>query len=205
MEITQELEKILKNSDYAGEYTYNNMLRYVFDNNLSAIILSEINDTGLLLISDGGEIEGAVFVDKFGVLYGDKALYKLDKSLNFRVFVIEDRLASAVISRARIYKDSILKEQIDEGAIPHVGNFGVEASKVIIYVYLNNNPAEGARVIMKRKGRSSYNHATTSSSGIASFMIPKGNYVCTVMIKGRTDFKTKLAVSGPDESFRIEL
>ncbi|EHQ35798.1 hypothetical protein [Methanoplanus limicola] len=205
MEITQELENILKNSDYAGEYTYNNMLGYVFDNNLSAIILSEINDTGLLLISDGGEIEGAVFVDKFGVLYGDKALYKLDKSLNFRVFVIEDRLASAVISRARIYKDSILKEHIDESAIPHVGNFGVEASKVIIYVYLNNNPAEGARVIMKRKGRSSYNHATTSSSGIASFLIPKGDYLCTVMIKYRTDFKTKLAVTGPDESFRIDL
>lgn len=205
MEITQELEKILKNSEYVGEYSYNNMLRYIYDNNLSAIILSENDETGLLLISESGEIEGAVFIDKLGILYGDKALYKLDKSLNFRVFVIGEKLASSVISRSRIYKNSILNEHMDESAVPHMGNFGIKTSKVVIYVNLNDNPAEGAKVIMKKKGRASYSHAITPSSGMAAFVIPRGDYICTVMIKDHTDFKTKLSISGPDEYFRIEL
>jgi len=204
MEIAKIIEKILKNSDYAGEYTYNDMLEFISDNHLSSLIMSDKNGTKLLLISDKGEIKGALQVDNLGILFGDKALYKLDKSLNFRIFVIDEKLASAVISRCRIYKISLHKENLAENTIPQMGSFGIKPSKVAILITLDGKPVEGAKVIMKRKEKAANSYVTTSS-GRVEFVTPSGDYKCTVILKEHPDFNTDIKISGSEDSFTIRL
>ena len=79
MEIENEIERAVENAQYAGEYTSEELIEKMSTSGKSGLAVSDGGRDKHLLIVIDGVVEGAAVLGKDGNLYGDKAIYLLDK------------------------------------------------------------------------------------------------------------------------------
>lgn len=209
MNLAELFESVLSDSSYAGEFSFKDLMEITGKEGYNAIATQEKKDreekdsTNILVFVDG-EGEGAIQVDEYGMIYGDKVLYNLDRKGEFRLFIITRNLAESISARCRIYEKSHLMGTEKTENLPEIAKFSLKPAKCTIQVCQDGKPAEGLRVKVLRVGESGVAD-TTSRSGTVSFILQKGKYDCIITGKDKKDYKYKIVLPGREAFINLDI
>lgn len=126
------------------------------------------------LIFMKGEPEGGIYIDRSGVLYGDRSVLFLKNSQNFTFYPTEPEIASRFVTGCRIYDKSHLRVPASN-PIPEIRSVKKGIGNVIIDIMNNGIPVSGLRVTIKSGGKIVGNDVT-SSQGQTTFQLLYGQY-----------------------------
>ncbi len=126
------------------------------------------------LIFVKGEPEGGIFIDRSGVLYGDRSVLFLKNSHIFTFYPPEPEIANRFVTGCRIYDKSHLRTPAYQ-PIPEISSIRKGIGNVIIDLTKNGNPVAGMRITIKSGGKIVGNDVT-SLQGQASFQLLYGEY-----------------------------
>lgn len=188
MQIAALFREVIENSEYLGEYSYSDLLSHTSNEKINGLGTSEINSKSIILVFVNGEPEGAAQIDEHGMLYGDKAIYILDKSSDFRLFKTGKELADSISSRCRIFDKSHLKTDNFSSELHDLVSFSTRPAKLKLIINKDSQPAGGLKVIMAKDLRP-VKHDTTSSDGAVWFVLQGGEYTIIVIEKDRTEHR----------------
>jgi len=121
-----------------------------------------------------GEAEGGIYIDRSGVLYGDRSVLFLKNSQNFTFYPTEPEIASRFVTGCRIYDKSHLRVPASN-PIPDISSVRKGIGNVIIDIVRNGLPASGLRITVKSGGKIVGNDVT-SSDGQTTFQLLYGSY-----------------------------
>lgn len=204
MQIVELFEKVLKDSNYAGEFNFGDMMRLTEAKQYHALATQAAGNGTCILIFVNGEGEGAIQVDEHGMMYGDKVLYNIDKKGVFKLFLINKNLAESISSRCRIYEKSHLMDNNKTLNLPEISKFSLQPAKITIKVTHDGQPVEGLRVKLMRVGESGV-FDTTSKEGRVSFMLQKGRYDCIITGTDKREYKYKVILPGKEVIINLEI
>lgn len=179
MDIHGLIDEIIRQSTYLGNFTLDELLHYSAGQNFGGFGISERGDTTFMLAIVGGEPEGALFVDAKGSLFGDKAIYQLEGSEEFRLYKAAPLIIDALVSRCRVYDRSHIK-QGGLADIPTIATGTKQRIGVLCLTVVDRqNPVAGVHVSI-RKGKLVLATDVTTSSGRACFKLLNGRYICVI-------------------------
>lgn len=204
MQMAELFEKAISSSEYAGDFEYNKLLRHVYDNRLYAIAAGEYNEKSIILVFVKGEAEGAAQIDEFGMLYGDKVIYSLNKSGTYKLFISDKTLVESLASRTRIFDTKYIKPETFSPEIRDLKSFSTRPSKLRIVVLKDGSPATGLKVVMK-KDNAPFTYDFTSSDGSAGFVLQGGEYHCTVIEPDGKEQIFLIKLEGKDTVITIKI
>ena len=146
-------------------------------------------DKHLLIVIDG-VVEGAAVLGKDGNLYGDKAIYLLDKSLKFKTYLTDKSIAESVAVGCRIYdKGHINNSRLER--LPEIGEQRKGRGIIRLQIVSGGQPLAGARVSM-RKGRQLLLSEIAGPDGNVAFKLTQGVYDCIVEDRAGTIHKFRI-------------
>jgi len=149
----------------------------------SGIGVADIGIGKIYLLFKKGEPEGAVEIEKNGILLGDKAVYLLKGDEAFSFYPVDPDVIDKYILLCRIFDRSHLTSNMSM-AMPTIerknegmGSFTVKITKKLV-------PQSGVHVSIRKQGRVIGSDVTTSE-GKAYFKVLFGEYDCVVMDRER--------------------
>ncbi len=182
MDIRGLISEIIRQSTYIGSFTLDELLRYSAGNDVAGFGISDGGDAAFMLVIAGGEPEGALYVDAKGSLFGDKAVYRLEGSEQFRLYGTAVPIVDALVSRCRIYDRSHIKR----GAladIPTISTGSKQRIGVLCLTVVDRQvPVAGMHVSI-RKGKLVLATDVTTSNGRVCFKLLNGRYTCVISNK----------------------
>jgi hypothetical protein len=195
MDIRGLITEIIRQSTYIGSFTLDELLRYSTGHNVGGFGISDSGDTTFMLVIADGEPEGALFVDAKGSLFGDKAVYQLKGSEQFRLYSAAVPIIDALVSRCRIYDRSHIKR----GALTDIPTITTGTKQRIgvlcLTVVDRQIPVAGIHVSI-RKGKLVLATDVTTSNGRVCFKLLNGRYTC--VISDKTSDATRFVVDFSD-------
>ncbi|MBN2733963.1 MAG: hypothetical protein JXQ82_03775 [Methanomicrobiaceae archaeon] len=204
MQMAELFEKAISGSEFAGDFEYGKLLRHVFEHKYNGIATGENNRKSILLVFVSGQAEGAAQIDDYGMLYGDKVIYSLDKSGSYKLYLIEKKIAEGLAARTRIFDKKNLKQDNFSKNLYDIKNFSTKPSKVKIIVLKDEKPACGLKIIMK-KNNVAISHDYTSSDGNAGFFLQGGDYHCIIIEKDSKEHIFQVKLSGKESLITIKI
>ncbi|WFN34760.1 hypothetical protein L1S32_01145 [Methanogenium sp. S4BF] len=179
MDIENDIRNVVENAKYAGEYDSEDLIKKMKASGRSGLGVSIGGKEQYLLIFVDGAVEGAAILGTDGNLYGDKAVYLLDKYLKFKMYLSEKLIAESVAAGCRIYdKGHIQSSHLD--TIPEIGEQKKGRGVIRLRLISEDKPLAGARVSM-RKGRQLLLSEVTGPDGIVTFRLIHGIYDCIIV------------------------
>ncbi|MDT8357806.1 MAG: hypothetical protein RQ758_04795 [Methanomicrobiaceae archaeon] len=193
MQIAEIFNKIITNSEFSGDYSFDDLIDHMRSQGLSGLGVAEVGSQHHILIFVHGEPEGAVLIEEKGMLFGDKAVFLLTQFDTYRLFVIDPEIGESLAARCKIYNRSHLKGKITE-EIPVFGGVQKTLGRICVVIKKQDAVQNGVRVSL-RKGRQVLASDITAGDGRACFKVLNGTYDCVVidreqkMYRFRVDFK----------------
>ncbi|NYT05752.1 MAG: hypothetical protein GKC04_05195, partial [Methanomicrobiales archaeon] len=172
MQLADLFDNVISNSKYAGTFGFDDLLEYMEKNRQTGLALAEQGAKNIILIFVRGEPEGATLIDEEGMLFGDKAIYLLEHTEQFKLFLIEPRFGESLAARCKIYGKSHLRQQLAED-LPQVGGRMQLLGKLCIVVKKDGSLQSGMRVSI-RKGRQVLSNDITAIDGKVCFKLVNG-------------------------------
>ncbi len=126
------------------------------------------------LIFMKGEPEGGIYIDRSGVLYGDRSVLFLKNSQNFTFYPTEPEIANRFVTGCRIYDKSHLRVPASN-PIPEISSVRKGIGNIIINLVRGGMPVAGLRVTIKSGGKIVGNDVT-SLQGQTTFQLLYGEY-----------------------------
>ena len=204
MQIVELFEKVIKDSNYAGEFNFGDLMLLTNDKQYHALATQGKGNSTCILIFVNGEGEGAIQIDEYGMMYGDKVLYNIDKKGDFKLFLVTKSMAESLASRCRIYEKSHLMDKSKTLNLPEISKFSLQPAKVTIQLTHDGQPAEGLKVKLMKVGESGV-FDTTSREGRVSFVLQKGRYDCIITGTDQREYKYKITLPGKEVVVNLEI
>ncbi|MDD1724953.1 MAG: response regulator [Methanospirillum sp.] len=126
------------------------------------------------LIFVRGDPEGGIYIDRSGVLYGDRSILFLKNSNQFTFYPTEQEISTRFVTGCRIYDKSHLRIPASN-PIPEISSVRKGIGNIIIDIIKDNLPAAGLRVTVKSGGKIVGNDVT-SPQGQTTFQLLYGSY-----------------------------
>jgi len=183
MEISEFLNEQVNATISESSSKLNDLKKFADEGKKSGIGVADIGIGKLYLLFTKGEPEGAVEIEKNGILLGDKAIYLLKGSETFSFHPVSQDVIEEYILLCRISDQSHLTSNMSV-AMPTIerryegtGSFTVKIVKIQV-------PQPGVHVSIRKQGRVIGSDVTTNE-GKAYFKVLFGEYDCVVMDRDR--------------------
>lgn len=203
MEIDEFLDECIGARIPEGTFRLSDLRKFAIEEKKSGIAVAEIERGTIYLLFAGGEAEGAVEIDRSGMLMGDKAVFLLKGNEVFSFYNVEREIMERWILTCRIFDKSHLSSSLS-AYIPAIerknegmGSFGIRVVKDTV-------PQAGLHVSIRKQGRVIGSDVTTGE-GRAYFKVLFGEYDIVVMDKEKKIqiFHVKVHSSGREEIITI--
>jgi hypothetical protein len=183
MEISEFLEEQVNatTSEYSSKL--NDLKKFAADGKRSGIGVADIGIGRIYLLFKKGEPEGAVEIEKNGVLLGDKAVYLLKGSEKFSFHPVETEVIESYILLCRIFDQSHLTSNMSM-AMPTIERRNEGTGAFTVKIVKGAVPQSGIHVSIRKQGRVIGSDVTTQE-GKAYFKVIFGEYDCVVMDRDR--------------------
>jgi hypothetical protein len=204
MELDEFLTMCIKSRIPEGPFGMNDLKKFALDEKKSGIAVAVIDRGSVYLMFTAGEPQGAVEIDRTGMLIGDKAVYLLKGNEIFSFYRVEREIIEEWILTCRIFDRSHLNSNLSPN-IPIIerknegmGAFGIRVMK-------DNVPQPGLHVSVRKQGRVLGSDVTTSE-GKAYFKLLFGDYDVVIMDKEKKIqiFHVKVHSGGREETISIK-
>jgi len=203
MEINEFLNEQMNatTSEYSSKL--NDLKKYATDGNKSGIGVADIGFGKLYLLFKKGEPEGAVEIEKNGILLGDKAIYLLKGTEVFSFHPVDQEVIESYIFLCRIFDRSHLTSNMSM-AMPTIERRNEGTGAFTVIILKGKVPQSGIHVSIRKQGRVIGSDVTTHE-GKAYFKVLFGEYDCVVMDRDRKIRIFPVAVRSGGREETIEL
>jgi hypothetical protein len=176
------LDSLIAESAGDGPASVQALLQMARSKGVYGIARAVERDQRYYILFFAGEPDGAVFNDRKGMLFGNKALYILKGTEQFTFYPVDRAIIERIILGCRIFDRNILDRMLPSD-IPQVtpkreGGAGVFAMRVV----KEGKPVSGQRVSI-RKGGQIVGNDFTSAEGRVSFRLLYDRYECVVHLR----------------------
>jgi hypothetical protein len=112
MEIHDLIKNIHKGSKHLGTFTLHELFQFATSRSFNGIAVAKENEREYYLAFIAGEVEGAIYIDDKGTVYGDKAGKMIFGHEKFDFYEITPDIVETIVMRCRIFEKSHLKKSI---------------------------------------------------------------------------------------------
>lgn len=203
MEIADLFEKVIANSHYAGNFEYDDLLQYMQSTGQNGMALAEEASNNFILIFVRGEPEGAAYIDEHGLLFGNRAVYLLDHTKVFRLFLVESEFVESLAARCKVYDKSHLRRRLGKN-LPTLGGKKRMLGTLCIFVVRGDTTAAGVRVLL-RKGRLVIGTDITGEDGRVCFKVLNDRYDIIVTDRARKVYKFMVEFTGQFSESQVDI
>lgn len=176
--IKDHIENILKESKYLGMFTLPELFSFSETGSVGGIAIAKESDRELYLSFIEGEAEGAIYIDKKGGLYGDKAVMMITGHEKFVLYDIKPDIVEAVVVGCRILEKIHLRKSVTY-VIPEIGKKSLGLGHLRMIILKDKEPQNGSLVSIRRSGQIVGSDVTTED-GSVGFRVMYGDYDCIV-------------------------
>jgi hypothetical protein len=204
MEMDEFLASCVKARISEGSFTMNELKKFAMEDKKNGVAVAIIDKGTVYLLFTEGEPQGAVEIDKTGMLSGDKAVYLLKGNETFSFYKVEREMIDRWVLTCRIFDKSHLNSNLSPN-IPIIerknegmGSFGVRVLK-------DNVPQIGLHISVRKQGRVIGSDVTTGE-GKAYFKLLFGDYDVVIMDKDKKIqiFPVKVHSGGREETILLK-
>ncbi|PWR70563.1 response regulator [Methanospirillum lacunae] len=198
------LNFIIENTRPAGSWTLPELIKQARSLKMNGIASSTGQDGHrAFLIFLNGEPDGGIYIDRTGVLYGDKSTLFLRDSHQFTFYPTAPEIATRFITGCRIYDKSHIKVP-NVYAIPEIPSVRKGIGNITLDLRKGGRSMPGIRVTIKSEGKIVGNDIT-SATGQTSFQLLYGDYTGVVLTENGTLHNFTFKVNTPESSHVVEL
>ena len=184
MQIADLFDRVISNSKYEGNYRFDELIDFMSSTKKTGLAFAENGSRNVILIFVSGEPEGAAIIDESGMLFGNKAVYLLQQTEIFKLFLTEKHFGESIAARCKIYDKIHLRKRISDD-LPTLGGRMSSLGKLCIIVKKEGELQTGMRVTI-RKGRQVLASDITAGDGKVCFKLQNGTFDCVVVDKAQT-------------------
>lgn len=204
MDIDEVLKLLVTRSTPGETLPLADLVRQALQHTLDILAAAENGKQAWYLVFLTGIPEGALYIDRDGVRYGDTAAVRIPAGCRFTIYRnIERDLLEALVMGCRIYTKSHLT-QYSTAELQELGFTSRGLGTITIEVHQKQKPAQGIRVDVKEQGKivgSDY----TSTEGTVSFRVMHGTYTCSLEERDHTLTSREILFDPSHPRFLIEL
>ena len=198
------LNFIIENTRPAGSWVLPDLIRHVRISKMNGIASATGQDGHrAFLIFLGGEPEGGIYIDRSGILYGDKSTLFLKDSHQFTFYPVAPDIASRFITGCRIYDKSHLRAP-NTYDIPEIPSVRKGIGNITLSLQRSGKPVPGIRVTVKSGGKIVGNDIT-SGAGQSNFQLLYGNYTGVVLTESGNLHNFIFQVTSPESTHVVDL
>jgi len=204
MELDEFLASCIKTRISEGPFSMNELKKFSIEEKKSGVAVAVIGQGTVYLLFVSGEPQGAVEIDRTGMLIGDKAVYLLKGNETFSFYRVEREIIEQWVLTCRIFDKSHLNSNLSPN-IPIIerknegmGSFGIRVLK-------DNAPQSGLHVSVRKQGRVLGSDVTTGE-GKAYFKLLFGDYDVVIMDREKKIqiFPVKVHSAGSEETISLK-
>jgi hypothetical protein len=197
------IENTLKGSKYLGTFTLPELFRFSETGSVSGIAIAKEGGRELYLSFIDGEAEGAIYVDKKGELYGDKAVMMITGHEKFVLYGIKPDNVEAVVVGCRILEKIHLRKNVTT-VIPEIGKKSQGIGHLRMIILRDRVPQKGSLVSIRRAGKIDGSDVTTED-GSVGFRVMYGDYDCIVQDRNQRITSTHIKFSEATPEIILDL
>jgi hypothetical protein len=112
MKIDDLIKNIHKGSKHLGTFTLHELFQFAASRSYNGIAVAKEDDREYYIAFLSGELEGAIYMDKKGTIYGDAAGKMIKGHEKFDLYEITPDIVETIVMRCRIYEKAHLKRSI---------------------------------------------------------------------------------------------
>jgi hypothetical protein len=112
MKIDDLIKNIHKGSKHLGTFTLHELFQFASSRSYNGIAVAKEEDREYYVAFLAGELEGAIYMDKNGTVYGDAAAKMISGHEKFDFYEITPDIIETIVMRCRVYEKSHLKRSI---------------------------------------------------------------------------------------------
>ncbi len=203
MEISEFLNEQVNatTSEYSSKL--NDLKKFAVEGKKSGIGVADIGRGKIYLLFKKGEPEGAVEIEKNGILLGDKAVYLLKGSETFSFHPVDKDVIEAYILLCRIFDRSHLTSNMSM-SMPTIERRNEGTGAFTVKIVKGRVPQPGIHVSLRKQGRVIGSDVTTPE-GKSYFKVLFGEYDCVVMDRDRRIriFPVSIHSGGREETIEL--
>ena len=196
MKIQKMIDTILTESQPLGTFPLPELISFAETGRINGIAASRENDKQQYFAILAGEVEGAIFIDEKGTLFGDNAVMLITGIESFTLYGVNPDLVNAVVAGCRIFE----KTRMKKGNIKEIPEFGKKNAGLGVFaltIQRNNEPQNGVRVSIRKEGKIVGSDVTTED-GSVGFKLMHGKY--EVIVQDRNQQITTFPVQFEESS-----
>ncbi|MDD1728770.1 MAG: response regulator [Methanospirillum sp.] len=198
------LNFIIENTRPIGTWLLPELIRQARASKMNGIASATGQDGHrAFLIFQNGEPEGGIYIDRSGVLYGDKSILFLKDSHQFTFYPTAPEVSTRFVTGCRIYDKSHIRAP-NTYEIPEIPSIRKGIGNITIILRRGNKPLPGIRVTIKSGGKIVGNDVT-SALGQSSFQLLYGSYTGVVLTESGNLHTFSFQVKTPDSSHAVDL
>lgn len=198
------LNFIIENTRPAGSWPLPELVRQARTAKMNGIASATGQDGHrAFLIFVGGEPEGGIYIDRSGVLYGDKSTLFLKDSHQFTFYPTAPDIASRFVTGCRIYDKSHIRAP-NTYDIPEIPSVRKGIGTITLNLQRGGRPISGIRITIKSGGKIVGNDIT-SATGQSAFQLLYGNYTGVVLTETGNLHNFLFQVKSPESTHVVEL
>lgn len=204
MELDEFLSSCIKARISMGSFRMNDLKKFVMEDKKSGVAVAVIEKGTVYLLFMEGEPEGAVEIDKTGMLIGDKAVYLLKGSETFSFYKVKRELIDRWVLTCRIFDKSHLNSNLSPN-IPIIERKNEGIGSFCIRVMKDGIPQTGLHVSVRKQGRVIGSDVTTGE-GKGYFKLLFGDYDVVIMDKEKKIqiFPVQIHSGGQEETILLK-
>jgi hypothetical protein len=181
MELDEVLRDLVGKTNASGSCVLHDLVQIAKSQNLNGIGVGVTPKRESFILFLGGDPEGALISDSYGILVGDKATLQLDPGLEYEFHVIDPAIIEGIVLRTRIFDKSHLNPIQAEG-IFQIGKKTCGIGILTLTVSKEGILQPGVHLSIRHDGHVVGNDVT-DKTGKVSFRLIYGMYDCTVSSK----------------------
>lgn len=204
MELDEFLTQCIKARTSEGPFGMNELKKFAAEDKTSGIGVAVTDKGTVYLLFASGEPQGAVEIDRTGMLIGDKAVYLLKGNEIFSFYRVEREIIEQWILTCRIFDKSHLNSNLSPN-IPIIERRNEGMGAFGIRVLKENVPQSGLHVSVRKQGRVLGSDVTTPD-GKAYFKLLFGEYDVVIMDRDKKIqiFPVKVHSGGREETILLK-
>ncbi len=190
------IDTILTESQLLGTFPLPELISFAEKGRINGIAASRENDKQQYFAILAGEVEGAIFIDEKGTLFGDNAVMLITGVKSFTLYGVNTEQVNAIVAGCRIFEKSRMKK----GNIKEIPEFGKKNAGLGVFtltIRRNNEPQNGVRVSIRKEGKVVGSDVTTRD-GSVGFKLMHGRY--EVIVQDRNQQITTFPVQFEESS-----
>jgi hypothetical protein len=168
------VDDLIRDIPPQGTYSYSGLLQTAREEKLHGAGVSSGRGRKTYLLFLEGEPEGALFSDHKGEIYGNKAVYLINREDQFTFYAMDPAVVERIVFSCRIYDKSHFTSSY-KLSLPEIGKKTEGIGRLIIVVKHGGIPIPDVAVKIRRNGQIVGNDRT-GHGGEVSFRLLHGPY-----------------------------